>query len=44
MNIETSGGNAKWHVTAKSPRRSTTDLWFGYRQYTPTGVLARDHG
>jgi hypothetical protein len=43
--LKTSGGNAKWHVTANevSPPVSE-DRWFGYRQYTPTDVLACDHG
>src|ERR1700730_5111520 len=28
----------------KSPRTSKSDDWFANRQYSPTSVLARDHG
>jgi hypothetical protein len=39
------GDNAKWHVTANEvSHRPWTDQWYCYRQFTPTDVLARDHG
>ena len=42
---DTSGGTScGTSPRTQSPRTPITDDWFAYRQLTPTGVLARDHG